>query len=96
MLLAEVIHRATLQLLAAVAELGGKKMDAILAACREVRRLEEEGDALYHEWLGFLFEHAGDPLEVIKWKEIYDKLENTLDSAEDVSNTLESVAIKHG
>jgi len=33
---------------------------------------------------------------VIKWKEIYDKLENTLDSAEDVSNTLESVAIKHG
>ena len=95
-LLAEVIHRATLQLLAAVAELGGKKQDAILAACREVRRLEEEGDALYHEWLGFLFEHAGDPLEVIKWKEIYDKLENTLDSAEDVSNTLESVAIKHG
>ena len=95
-LLAEVIHRAALQLLAAVKELGGKKQDAILAACLEVRRLEEEGDALYHEWLGFLFEHEANPLEVIKWKEIYDKLENTLDSAEDVSNTLESVAIKHG
>jgi predicted phosphate transport protein (TIGR00153 family) len=95
-LLAEVIHRATLQLLAAVAELGGKKQDAILAACREVRRLEEEGDALYHEWLGFLFVEGANPLEVIKWKEIYDKLEDTLDNAEDVSNTLESVAIKHG
>jgi hypothetical protein len=95
-LLADVIHRAALQLLAAVKELGGKKQDAILAACLEVRRLEEEGDALYHEWLGFLFEHEPNPLEVIKWKEIYDKLENTLDSAEDVSNTLESVAIKHG
>lgn len=95
-LLADVIHRATQQLLGAVKELGGKRQDAILAACKEVRRLEEEGDALYHEWLGLLFVEGADPLEVIKWKEIYDKLENTLDSAEDVSNTLESVAIKHG
>ncbi len=95
-LITEVIHRATLQLSEAVRELGLERTEAVLAACREVRRLEEEGDALYHEWLGLLFDDGAQPLEVIKWKEIYDKLENTLDSAEDVANTLESVAIKHG
>jgi predicted phosphate transport protein (TIGR00153 family) len=95
-MIADVIHRATLQLLTAVRHLGKSDQYPILEACREVRRLEEEGDALYHEWLGQLFDGGLDALEVIKWKEIYDKLENTLDSAEDVANTLESVAIKHG
>jgi hypothetical protein len=59
------------------------------------KRLEEEGDSLYHEWLGRLFEGEPDPLTVIKWKEIYDNLEKTLDDIEDASNVLESISIKH-
>jgi uncharacterized protein Yka (UPF0111/DUF47 family) len=43
-----------------------------------------------------LFDGSPDPLTVMKWKELYDRLEDALDSAEDVANTLESVAIKHG
>ncbi len=35
-------------------------------------------------------------MDVIKWKEMYDKLEDTLDECEDVGNTLESISIKNG
>jgi len=68
----------------------------VLPACIAIKRLEEEGDSLYHEWLGKLFEGETDPLTVIKWKELYDNLEKTLDYAEDVANVLESISIKHG
>jgi len=57
--------------------------------------MEEEGDAIYHEWLAKLFDGQTEALQVMKWKEIYDTLEKTLDQAEDVANVLESIAIKH-
>jgi uncharacterized protein Yka (UPF0111/DUF47 family) len=94
-LLANVIKRACEELLVAVS--GLKKNDgAVLPACIAVKRLEEEGDSLYHEWLGRVFQGTPDPLLVIKWKELYDNLEKTLDMAEDAANVLESIAIKHG
>ncbi len=54
-----------------------------------------EGDAIYHDALGRMFATERDALEVIKWKEIYDNLERTLDEAEDVANVLESITLKH-
>jgi len=57
----------------------------------EAKQLEEEGDAIYHEALGQLFEKEHDAIELIKWKEIYDDLEGTLDQAEDVANVVESI-----
>ncbi len=95
LMMADVIHRATLQLLTAVQNLEKSRDGSVLEACKQVKQLEEEGDSLYHEWIGKLFEGATDALLVIKWKEIYDTLERTLDQAEDVSNVLESVSIKH-
>jgi hypothetical protein len=94
-LLGEVVARAAEQLLTAVRGLEGKRGPVVLDACVELKRLEEEGDSLYHEWLGRLFEGTPDPLTVIKWKEIYDNLEKTLDYIEDASNVLESISIKH-
>jgi uncharacterized protein Yka (UPF0111/DUF47 family) len=94
-LLAEVIKRVTEQLLIAVKGLD-KNNGVVLPACIAVKRLEEEGDSLYHEWLGRLFEGTTDAVTVIKWKEIYDNLEKTLDYAEDAANVLESISIKHG
>ena len=54
------------------------------------------------EWLasitnviGQLFLGTPDPLEVIKWKDMYDMLEDTLDQCEDVANVLESISIKN-
>ena len=94
-MLAEVIHRATEALLGAVQVLNTGKTQIIIAACIQVKRMEEEGDAIYHEWLARLFDGKTEALDVIKWKEIYDTLEKTLDQAEDVANVLESIAIKH-
>ena len=58
MLIADVIVRATEQLQVAVAALEKNKNGTVLNACVQVKRLEEEGDTLYHEWLGRLFEGA--------------------------------------
>ena len=94
-LLAEVVVRATQALLVAVQNLEKNKNRTVLDACEQIKRLEEEGDSVYHEWVAKLFEGSPDPLVVIKWKEIYDTMENTLDHMEDVGNVLESISIKH-
>ena len=94
-LLAETIQKCNEQVLVAVKGLSDDKSASVIAACVQVKRLEEEGDSLYHEWMGKLFEGTPDPLSDIKWKEIYDNLEKTLDFAEDAANVLESISIKH-
>src|SRR5467141_1773668 len=91
--LTEVIERMVGVLGEAVGRL--KKGDDVMRYCVEAKQLEEEGDAIYHESLGQLFEKERDTLEIIKWKEIYDNLEMTLDQSEDVANVLESITLKH-
>src|SRR5260221_431631 len=91
--LTEVIQRMVGVLAEAVGRL--KKGDDVMKYCVEAKKLEEEGDALYQEALGRMFETERDALEVIKWKEIYDNLEMTLDQGEDVANVLESITLKH-
>lgn len=93
-LLAEMIAKITAVNEQAVSRL--KKGDDVMKYCVEAKSLEEEGDALYHEALGQLFEKEKDAIELVKWKEIYDNLERTLDEAEDVANVVESIALKHG
>jgi predicted phosphate transport protein (TIGR00153 family) len=95
-LMAEVVIRATEALELAVRSLEKNKDSSVLDACAEVKRLEEEGDSVYHEWVAKLFDGSPDALVVIKWKEIYDTLEKTLDHMEDAGNVLESISIKHG
>src|SRR6266571_3763587 len=91
--LTEVIQRMVGVLAEAVGRL--KKGDDVMKYCIEAKKLEEEGDAIYQEALGHMFETERDALEIIKWKEIYDNLETTLDQGEDVANVLESITIKH-
>lgn len=62
---------------------------------RAVKALEERGDTIYAESVGALFEHDEPAIEVLKWKEIFDALEHALDECEDVSNVLESIALKN-
>lgn len=91
--LVEVVQRMMAVLYEAVSRL--KKGDDVMRYCIEAKQLEEEGDSIYHEALGQLFEKEHDAIELIKWKEIYDDLEGTLDQAEDVANVVESITIKH-
>lgn len=62
-----------------------------------MKTLEEEGDALYFDAVGGLFNGSAttDAIEVMKWKEIYDHLEHTIDECEHVALVLESIAIKN-
>jgi predicted phosphate transport protein (TIGR00153 family) len=92
--LVEVLQRMMGVLYEAVSRLK-KRGDEVIKYCVEAKQLEEEGDSIYHEALGQLFERERDAIELIKWKEIYDNLEGTLDQAEDVANVLESITIKH-
>ena len=72
-----------------------KDPKAVGAANRELKLLEEEGDALYHEAMDLLFSSGNDPIEVIKWKELYDKIEDAIDHCEDVGNVLQSISLKN-
>ncbi len=61
----------------------------------EIHRLENVADDLYHEAIGDLFRGTPDPVHLIKWKDIYEKLETAVDRCERVANIIESVIIKH-
>jgi predicted phosphate transport protein (TIGR00153 family) len=91
--LAAVIVRAADSLEAAVVAI--KKPKIVIERGQEIKALEEEGDAIYHEAVGRLFDGGEDPIEVMRWKELYDTMERTLDQCEDVANVLESIALKN-
>ena len=92
-ILSEVLMRATRCIEDTVKKMKDPKV--VTAANRQLKMLEEEGDALYHEAVEKLFSGATDPIEVMKWKELYDKLEDAIDQCEDVGNTLQSIALKN-
>ena len=92
--LSEVIVRAATAVEEAVR--GMKDAKLVKSNALELKRLEEEGDAIYHEAMGALFADTADPIEVIKWKELYDMIEGAIDGCEDVGNTLERIVLKNG
>jgi len=73
-----------------------KKTRRILDYCIEINSLENVGDQMQEAAMGRLFAGERDPIEVIKWKEIYELVETAIDKCEDVANTIESIVVKHG
>jgi uncharacterized protein len=61
----------------------------------EVNRLENEGDRITREALASLFRGGIDPMVVIKWKDIFERLEQAIDACEHVANILEGIVVKH-
>jgi uncharacterized protein len=61
----------------------------------EVHRLENEGDRLARTAIAGLFENGKKPIELIKWKDVYSLLEQTIDKCEDVANIIERIVVKH-
>jgi uncharacterized protein Yka (UPF0111/DUF47 family) len=92
--MAALLVRASAKILESVGDV--TKRVAMLEHGRAMKALEEEGDVIYAQSVGSLFEHDMPAIEVIKWKEIYDALEHAIDECEDVSNVLESIALKNG
>jgi predicted phosphate transport protein (TIGR00153 family) len=61
----------------------------------EVNRLENEGDRITREALASLFANGIDPMVVIRWKDIFERLEQAIDACETVANILETILVKH-
>ena len=61
----------------------------------EINRLENEADRIHQAAVRRLFQEERDPIEIMKWKEIFDFLEDATDRCEDVANTVEGVVVKH-
>ena len=90
--LAGVIQHGSEILIKAVSELS--RPVHILEYCRQLKQLEEEGDRIKAQCVGDLFENSKDPIEVIKWKEIYEVLEGATDKLQDAATILETIILK--
>ncbi len=93
--LAELIQRALQEVCKGIAALTKRDHQVIYGHCIEVNRLENEADQVNRQALAKLFESGSAPLEIIKWKEIYEYLEEATDRTEDVANILESIVLKN-
>jgi uncharacterized protein len=61
----------------------------------EINRLENDGDRISRDAIASLFESGIDPLVVIRWKDIFERLEEAIDACEHVANTLEGIVVQH-
>jgi len=72
-----------------------KNAKMIIDSCVEINTLENEGDIIMRMTMTRLFEQEKDPIELIKWKEIFERIEEAIDVCEDVSNIVEGIVLKH-
>jgi predicted phosphate transport protein (TIGR00153 family) len=91
--LCEIIVTSTEQLVKAVSHM--PRLDDIDEYCIEINRLENAADDIYRKAIASLFENSAEPLDVIKWLDIYELLESATDRCEDVANILESIGLKN-
>jgi predicted phosphate transport protein (TIGR00153 family) len=90
--LADIVRDASLNIGSALAELRGFDLSHYFV---EIKRLEHDGDRIVREALGELFAKGIDPMVVIRWKDIFERLEQAIDACEHVSNILEGICVKH-
>ncbi|WP_437516156.1 DUF47 domain-containing protein [Sorangium sp. So ce1099] len=72
-----------------------KRQPNLLELCVEINKLENTADGHYRTALAALFRKGNDPLLVMKWRDIYDLLENATDRCEDVANIIEGIVLEH-
>lgn len=91
----ECLRKCGIEIKAAVNLLTQKKLLAMQTHCFKLNELENDGDDLMRKGIKELFQSGKDPIEVIKFKEVYEQLEQTTDSCEDVANTLQSIIMRN-
>ena len=91
--LSVIIQKLTVEINAALDLLErGKGMEQHLL---DIQRLENEADDVYFRGMADLFKNTADAVKIIKWKELYEILENATDRCESVGNIIESIVLKH-
>lgn len=94
--LADVLLRATQELEGTLKLLRNlEHAEAITKRCIDINRLENEADSILRSAVARLFDEEQDVRAIIKWKEIYENLENATDRCEDVANIIEGVVLEH-
>ena len=91
--LARILHESARALAGAIPRL--RTFDHIHHFTVEVNRLENDGDRVVRQALASLFETGIDPMLVIRWKDIFERLEDAIDSTETTANILEGIIIKN-
>ena len=91
--LARILAQAGRQLAEAMPRL--RNFDDMSHFTVEVNRLENEGDRIVREAVASLFEEGIDPLVVIRWKDIYERIEEAIDACEKAAYILEGISIKN-
>jgi predicted phosphate transport protein (TIGR00153 family) len=91
--LAHVLHAASRQISEAMPRLRGFKDISHFTV--EINRLENDGDRITREAIASLFDNGIDPMVVIRWKDIFERLEEAIDATERVANILEGIVIKN-
>jgi uncharacterized protein len=91
--LAAVLHTATREIAAAMPLL--RDFEDLSRHTIEVNRLENEGDRIVREAIASLFDTGIDPMVVIRWKDIFERLEEAIDATERVANILEGIVVKN-
>src|SRR5262245_15823647 len=90
--LAKILTECAIQIERAVDNL--KQMNNLMAFTVEINRLENEADGISRQVTADLFSGRHDLLDVMRWKEIYGRLEGAADKCEDVANAIESIVVK--
>jgi predicted phosphate transport protein (TIGR00153 family) len=90
--LVKVLVSATAEVAACVHSL--ENPEKALTYCIEVNRCENESDRLCRTLIAQLFDEEKDPVQIIKWKEIFEVIETAVDKCEDVANVVEGVILK--
>src|SRR3954454_13136018 len=91
--MARVLHESTRAIAGAIPWL--RTLNDVHHYTVEVNRLENEGDRIVREGIASLFERGIDPMMVIRWKDIFERLEDAIDSTEKTANILEGIVIKN-
>jgi predicted phosphate transport protein (TIGR00153 family) len=73
----------------------GSKLKEILPMSVEINRLENEADQVLSRAMGDLFSNGSEVTHILKWRDIYNDMEEATDRAEDAANVLEGIVIKH-
>ncbi|WP_017814545.1 MULTISPECIES: DUF47 domain-containing protein [Paenibacillus] len=92
---AEILRECAYEIQKAIQLLSQKKLLPIREHSIRLNDLENQGDDIMRKCITELFATITDPIELIKRKEIYERLENTTDSCEDVANMLESIVMSN-
>lgn len=72
------------------------KDDSAIRHTRSANEYEDQGDVVYRNALSSIFRNVNDPIDVLKWKSLLDRLESTLDACKHVANAVQNVIVKNG